>query len=89
MNNLALKWILLLAVFLGSAMAVIYSKYYARKLFTEIQSLKKQLDYLELEWGKMQLELTTLADYNRIDHKAKNELGLIDPEQQKIIYIKP
>lgn len=83
-----LKWVLLLAVFLGSAMGVIYSKYYARSLFTEIQMLKRQSDRAEVEWSKMQLELLTLADHNRIEQKARNDLGLVDPEQENIIYIK-
>lgn len=88
MTNLVLSLVLLLALFLGSAMAVIYRTYDARRLFTEIQGLKQQLDRSNLEWGRMQLELLTLADHNRIENKARNELGLIDPEQQKIIYIK-
>jgi cell division protein FtsL len=88
-HGVLFKWVLLLAIFLGSAMGVIHSKYYARGLFTEIQNLKKKLDYFEVQWGQMQLELMTLADHNRIERKARNELGLVDPEQEKVIYIKP
>lgn len=87
-HNLLFKWVLLLAVFLGSAMGVIHSKYYARGLFTEIQNLKIKLDYYEVQWGQMQLELMTLADHNRVEHKARNELGLVDPQQEKVIYIR-
>lgn len=86
---MVIRWVLLLTVFLGSAIAVIYSKYHTRELFIEIQSLNKQLDYFEVQWGQMQLELMTLDDHNRIEQEARKRLSLIDPEKEKIIYIKP
>lgn len=83
-----IKWALLLAIFLASAMAVIYSKYHMRELFVEIQDLKKQLDYLEVQWGQMQLELMTLEDHNQIEVEARKKLSFVAPQKNKIIYIK-
>ena len=84
-----IRWVLLLSVFLASAMGVIYSKYHTRELFIEIQDLKNQLDYFEVQWGQLQLELMTLSDHNLIEYEARNKLGLIEPQQEKIIFIKP
>lgn len=79
----------LLLLFLGSALSVIYSKYQARLLFVEMQQLQKDLDDYEVEWGQLQLELTTLAEHNRVERLARTRLGLIMPRREQIIYLKP
>jgi len=76
-------------VLLVSALAVIYSKYQTRLIFTEIQEMEKKLDRYEVEWGRLQLELTMLTEENRIEVTARNRLKLIMPVREKIIYIKP
>lgn len=80
---------LLLAALLASAMAVIYSKNYSRSVFIEIERHERALDRYEVEWGQMQLELSTLAEQNRIERIAKERLKLIVPPKEKIIYLKP
>ncbi|MFI3199610.1 MAG: cell division protein FtsL [Methylococcaceae bacterium] len=76
-------------VLLLSALAVIYSKYYSRLIFIEIQKQEKSLDQYEIEWGQMQLELTMLAEQNRVELVAREQLKLVMPLREKIIYIKP
>ncbi len=77
------------AVLLLSALSVIYSKYYSHLLFIEIQKQERDLDHYEIEWGQMQLELSMLAEQNRIELMARDHLRLIMPLREKIIYIKP
>ena len=72
-----------------SALAVIYSKYYSRLVFIEIQKQERALDQYEVEWGQMQLELTMLAEQNRVELVAREQLKLFLPPREKIIYIKP
>lgn len=74
---------------LFSALAVIYSKYYSRLVFIEIQKQERALDQYEVEWGQMQLELTMLAEQNRVELVAREQLKLFMPPREKIIYIKP
>jgi cell division protein FtsL len=76
-------------VLLLSALAVIYSKFYSRLIFIEIQKQERALDQYEVEWGQMQLELTMLAEQNRLELVAQDELKLMMPLREKIIYIKP
>lgn len=80
---------ILVAMLMLSAIAVIYSKYQSRQLFIEIQKKEKQLDDFEVEWGRLQLELTTLTEENRVEIEARNRLMLTLPAQNKIVYIKP
>lgn len=58
-------------------------------LFIDIQKQEKMLDNYEIEWGKLQLELTMLTAENTIERIAKNKLKLILPIREKIIYLKP
>jgi cell division protein FtsL len=81
--------IILVVTLLLSAIMVIYSKYQSRLIFMEIQKKEKELDDYEVEWGRLQLELTTLTEENRIEIEARNRLFLTLPTQGKIIYLKP
>lgn len=80
---------ILVAMLMLSAIAVIYSKYQSRLLFIEIQKKEKQLDDYEVEWGRLQLEVTTLTEENRVEVEARRQLLLTLPTQNKIVYIKP
>ncbi len=79
----------LLIIFLISALAVIGSKYQSRSLFIAIQSQETSLDQYEVEWGQLQLELTTLTEENRVEQVAKKKLKLKMPVRGEIIYLKP
>ncbi len=79
----------LILVLLISALTVIYSKYQSRLIFIEIQKQERELDQYEVEWGQLQLELTTLAEQNRVEQVAREQLKLVMPAREKIIYIKP
>jgi len=86
-NTIALAGLTLLLIV--SALTVIYSKYQTRLLLGEIQNVEKKLDHYEIEWGRLQLELTMLTEENRIEEIARNHLKMVMPERDKIIYIKP
>ena len=79
----------LLAILICSAMAVIYSKYQSRLMFVEIQLQERELDHYEVVWGQLQLELTTLAEENRVEQIARDKLKLVMPQREKIVYLKP
>jgi cell division protein FtsL len=76
-------------VLLITALAVIYSKYYSRLIFIEIQKQERELDQREVEWGQTQLELTTFAEQNRVEQVAREKLKLVLPLHEQTIYIKP
>lgn len=80
---------ILISVLLVSALMVIYKKYNSRLIFIEIQKQEKLLDQYEVVWGQLQLELTTLAEQNRVEQVAREQLKLVLPAREKIIYIKP
>lgn len=84
-----LLWSVLVSLLLGSALAVIYSKYRTRLLFIEIQKQERELDKEAIKWGQLQLEITTLTAENRVEIEAHNRLKMVLPNRTGIIYIKP
>jgi cell division protein FtsL len=79
----------LFAMLLISALAAIYSKYRSRLVFIEIQKQEKILDQYDVEWGQLQLELTFLADKKRVEVLARQQLKMMMPVRDKIVYLKP
>ena len=84
-----LAMVVLVAAALVSAMAVIYCKYYSRLIFIEMQKQEKTLDQYEVEWGQMQVELNMLLGQNHVETVAREQLKLVMPLREKIIYIEP
>jgi len=70
-----------------SAISVIYSKHQTRKLFVELQGLHKQIDELDIEWGRLQLEQSTWSAHGRIEEVAHKKLNMTLPKAKDILYI--
>ena len=78
----------LLSLVMFSAIAVIYSKHQSRKLFVELQQLYKQIDVLNIEWGRLQLEQSAWSAHGRIERIARKRLNMKLPAADEIVYIK-
>lgn len=74
---------------LASAIGVIYSKHESRKLFVELDTLKKERDQMNVEWGRLQLEQSTLATHGRIETTAKKRLNMVTPEYEQVLIVRP
>ncbi len=88
MSSKILLILILLIITFVSAVSVVYVKHYNRKLFVELQQLEKQRDDMEVEWGKLQLEQNTWATHVRIERIAREQMQMITPQNQDVIYIK-
>ena len=71
-------------VCVSSAVAIIYTKHEARKLFVELERSTKERDELNIEWGQLQIEQSTWATHARIEQKATDELSLVRPTNQQL-----
>ena len=80
---------LLACAVLVSALAVVYAKHQSRKLFIELQGLQVTRDEMNVEWGQLQLEQSTLATHAMIDNVARSKLGMGTPAPQDIVIIQP
>ena len=75
------------AVCVMSAMALVYTKHEARKLFVELETLTHERDELNIEWGQLQIEQSTWAQHARIEQVATEDLSLVRPEATEIFVI--
>ena len=90
---LRLNAFLLLVVVIG-ALGVVTSQHKARKLFQALEAEQDRAKQLEVEFGQLQLELSTWATPPRIEKIARDKLkmrppgsalGVRTPEAGKII----
>jgi len=75
------------AVCVISAMALVYTKHEARKLFVELETLTHERDELNIEWGQLQIEQSTWATHARIEQVAADRLSLVRPQPTEIFVI--
>ncbi len=83
---LRLNIVLLLAILVCS-LSVVTSQHKARRLFQTLESEQERARQLEVEFGQLQLELSTWATSPRIEKIAREKLKMRIPEPGKIITV--
>jgi cell division protein FtsL len=86
-RGLILLLIVLLLALLSSAIAVVYSSYKSRQLFSELQLKSKVAMALEEQWGRLLLEKSTWASHDRIEQLARDKLQMHAPDPGAIVVL--
>ena len=76
---------LLLTLVLGSALTVIYVKHQSRVLFAELRSVQKEQDRQVIEWGRLQLQNSTLATHSNVESRARRDLKMKLPDAVELV----
>jgi len=79
----------LIPVVLSSALGVVYAKHQSRKLFVQLNELQQQRDGMNVEWGQLQLELSTWATNGRIEQVARQRLRMTNVDFDQVVIIRP
>jgi len=79
----------LLLVVVVSAVCVVYTKHQARKLFIELQALVDERDSMDVEWGQLQLEQSTLTTQGQVEIAARDQLGMVVLSADNMVIVKP
>jgi cell division protein FtsL len=79
--------VLLLILVIACALGVVTSQHKARKLFVELQKEKDRAQQMDVEWGQLQLEQSTLAMPARVEKLAGRQLRMKIPQPGQIKYI--
>ena len=79
---------LLLTLVIGSALTVIYVKHRSQVLFADLRSIQKQQDQQAIEWGRLQLQNTTLATHSNVESRARKDLKMQLPENVELVRLK-
>lgn len=80
--------LLLLFVAVVCALGVVTAQHKARKLFTTLQQEKERMQQMEVEWGRLQLEQSTLALPTRIERLASQQLQMQMPQGGQIRFVR-
>ena len=58
--------VILLVLVVITSVGVVYAKHQGRKLFVELQALREARDSMDIEWGQLQLEQSTLTTQGQV-----------------------
>jgi cell division protein FtsL len=81
--------LILLGLVIASSFGVVYARHEGRKLFIELQSIGKQRDNMEIEWGQLQLEQGMLTTQGQIEQAARDRLGMVNLSADNMVIVKP
>jgi cell division protein FtsL len=76
-----------LALVIGSALGVVYTRHESRRAAVELGLLEDQRDEFIAEWSRLQLEQAWLADASHVESKAREHLGMEIPEKSVILVV--
>lgn len=86
-TQIGLLGILVLAVVV-SGTGVVYAKYLSRKHFVSLQELQSESERIAVEWGRLQLEESTLATHSQVEKVARGRLGMHLPHIDEVVVIR-
>ncbi|NOY65966.1 MAG: cell division protein FtsL [Gammaproteobacteria bacterium] len=87
--NVQIVVAVLFLLVIASAVGVVFTKHESRKLFVQLQTMQKDKDQMDVEWGRLQLEQSTYATHGRIEKQAIKKLGMRIPLAEKVVIIRP
>ena len=76
--------LLLIVVVLVSAVGTIASQHQARKRLQALEQERDRTQNLEVEFGQLQLEMSSWAAHTRIEKIAREKLGMQPPDMKKV-----
>ncbi len=78
---------LLVAMVVSSALTVVYVKHESRILFAELRTVQKLQDQQVIQWGRLQLQNSTLATHSNVESKARKVLKMILPDNVQVVLL--
>ena len=70
-----------------SGVWAIKTKHQARQLFVELESLNRERDRLQVDWGRWQLEESALGNHSLVESLARDRLLMARPQPEKVIFV--
>ena len=80
----------LAAAVVASGVWIVEVEHRSRQLFVETEELNRELDRLQTDWGRLQIEQGTYATHSRIEALVRDRLQLTVPSgDQLVVVVKP
>jgi cell division protein FtsL len=81
-------WVLFFALLLAitaTAMGVVFTTYTTRHLLNSLQQLVQEQNRLQVEWGQLLLEQSSLVAQGQVEEIAISQLGMEIPSMDKVV----
>lgn len=83
------KQLALLAVgVMACALTVIELRHHNRLLFAELQTVTRERDALNTEWGQLLLEQGAWSEQRRVEETARARLGMALPSSEQVVVVR-
>lgn len=70
-----------------TAVGVVYLKYLSRQSYTDISRSQQEIDQLDVEWNRLQIEEGTFSGHARVERTAEERLGMSLPDLEETVMI--
>jgi len=90
MSRQALEIAAVLALAAGvvaSGIWIVEVEHRSRQLFIENEALNRELDRLQTDWGRLQIEQGTYATHSRIEPLVRQRLQLTVPSGDQLVVV--
>lgn len=71
----------------GSGIAVVHAKYQSRLVFVALQDLRRDRDHVDMDWGRLQLELGTVGNPALMEKLARSRLDMRMPGPADVVVL--
>jgi len=78
----------LLLLIVLCALAVVTSQHRGRKLFQALEAEQEKVRQLDVEFGQLQIEMSTWATHPRVEKIARERLRMVVPAPQAVVPVK-
>lgn len=79
----------LLLIIVICALGAVTSQHRARKLYQALEGEQERVRQLDIEYGQLQLELSTWATHPRVEKIARDRLHMVTPDAVGRVVDKP
>jgi cell division protein FtsL len=87
LNGRLIVLLIALAAVICSALGMVYTRHESRSTAVQLSLLEDQRGEIIAEWSRLQLEQAWLADASHVESKARDQLGMQNPEKSLIIVV--
>jgi cell division protein FtsL len=79
--------LVLAACVVASGVWIVDVEHRSRQLFIEAEALNRELDRLQTDWGRLQIEQGTYATHSRIEALVRQRLELTVPNGDQLVVV--
>ncbi len=83
----SIQTLILVMALLVTAVAIVTVRHESRQRFAALEAQQAEMDRLNVEWGRLQLEHATWAEAGRVESAARTELGLVSKSPSQVMVV--